>query len=87
MRIRINLALVVVLGMLGVVRQRVVPLRRAPAYLTLVLLVLAGGALVGCTTSMSGPAPTPTGPSTLTVTATSADGASVSTTVNITISN
>ena len=79
-------AILSMLGMSGAVRQRTLPLRRAPAYLALVLLVLAAGALVGCTT-MSGPTPTPTGPSTVTVTATTADGASVSTTVNIIISN
>jgi hypothetical protein len=80
-------AILSMLGMLGAVRQRALPLRRAPAYLALLLLVLAAGALVGCTTSMSGPTPTPTGPSTITVTATTADGAMVSTTVNITVSN
>ncbi len=74
------------LGMLGAVRQRAASFRRAPVYLTLLLLVLAAGALVGCTTA-SGPTPTPTGPSTMTVTATTADGATVTTTVNITISN
>jgi hypothetical protein len=55
-------------------------------YLTLALLVLAAGALVGCTTANK-TTPTPTGPSTITVTATTADGATVSTTVNITVSN
>jgi uncharacterized repeat protein (TIGR01451 family) len=78
-----------VLAMLGILfgfRQRAVQFRRAPMYLTLGILVLAAGALVGCT-SNSGPAPTPTGPSTMTVTATTADGATVNTTVNITISN
>jgi hypothetical protein len=75
------------LGMFGAVRQRTLPLRRAPVYLGLVLLVLAAGALVGCTTAKSGPTPTPTGPSTVTVTATTADGATVSATVNITVSN
>jgi len=74
------------LGMWGTIRQRTVPLRRAPAYLALVLLVLAAGALVGCTTASS-TTPTPTGPSSITVTATTADGASVTTTVNLTISN
>jgi hypothetical protein len=80
-------AILSMLGMLAAVRQRALPLRRAPAYLALLLLVLAAGALVGCTTSMSGPTPTPTGPSTVIVTATTADGATVSTTVNITVSN
>ena len=74
------------LGMLGAVRQRAASFRRAPVYLTLLLLVLAAGALVGCTTA-SGPTPTPTGPSTMTVTATTADGATATTTVNIIISN
>jgi uncharacterized repeat protein (TIGR01451 family) len=74
------------LGMLGAVRQRAAQFRRVPMYLTLALLVVAAGALVGCT-SASGPTPTPTGPSTMTVTATTADGATVSTTVNIVISN
>ena len=72
--------------MLSAVHERALPLRRAPAYLTLALLVLAAGALVGCTKA-AGTTPTPTGPSTITVTATTADGATVSTTVNITISN
>jgi hypothetical protein len=74
------------LGMWGTIRQRTLPLRRAPAYLTLALLVLAAGALVGCTTTAH-TTPTPTGPSSITVTATTADGASVTTTVNITVSN
>jgi uncharacterized repeat protein (TIGR01451 family) len=74
------------LAMLGGVRQRALQFRRAPMYLVLGLLVVAAGALVGCT-SASGPTPTPVGPSTMTVTATTADGASVTTTVNITISN
>jgi hypothetical protein len=74
------------LGMWGTVRQRTLPMRRAPAYLTLVLLVLAAGALVGCTTTAK-TTPTPTGPSSINVTATTADGASVTTTVNITVSN
>jgi hypothetical protein len=73
------------LGMLGAVRQRALPLRRAPMYLTLGLLVLAAGTLVGCVTARS--TPTPTGPSTITVMATTADGASVTATVNINISN
>jgi hypothetical protein len=73
------------LGMWGTIRQRTLPLRRAPAYLTLALLVLSAGALVGCTTAH--PTPTPTGPSSITVTATTADGATVTTTVNITVSN
>ncbi len=73
-------------GSLAVIRQRVAQFHRAPAYLTLALLVLAAGALVGCT-SASGPSPTPTGPSTITVTATTADGATVTSTVNLTISN
>ncbi len=76
------------LGMLGAFKQRVAQFRRAPMYLTLALLMLAAGALVGCTKAApSGPTPTPTGPSTITVTATTADGATVSATVNITISN
>ncbi len=79
-------ALISMLGMFGVVRQRILPLRRAPAYLALALLVLAAGALVGCT-SASGPTPTPVGPSTVTVTATTADGATVATTVNINVAN
>jgi uncharacterized repeat protein (TIGR01451 family) len=74
------------LAMLSGVRQRALQFRRVPMYLVLGLLVLAAGALVGCT-SASGPTPTPVGPSTMTVTATTADGASVTTTVNITISN
>jgi uncharacterized repeat protein (TIGR01451 family) len=74
------------LGMWGANRQRTLPLGRAPAYLTLVLLVLAAGALVGCTTTAK-TTPTPTGPSSINVTATTADGASVTTTVNITVSN
>jgi uncharacterized repeat protein (TIGR01451 family) len=74
------------LGLLGAVRQRTQPLRRAPVYLTFALLVLAAGALVGCTKA-AGSTPTPTGPSTVSVTATTADGASVTATVNITISN
>ncbi len=74
------------LGMLGAVRQRAAQFRRAPMYLMLALLVLAAGALVGCT-SASGPTPTPTGPASLTVTATTADGATVSTTVSINVSN
>jgi len=75
------------LGMWASARQRMLPLRRVPAYLGLVLLVLAAGALVGCTTANSGPTPTPVGPSTMTVTATAADGTTVTTTVNITIAN
>jgi len=71
--------------MLGAVRQRALPFRRIPMYLTLGLLMLAAGGLVGCTTAQK--TPTPTGPSTLTVTATTADGATVTTTVNINISN
>jgi hypothetical protein len=73
------------LGMLGALQQRAVQFRRAPAYLSLALLALAAGALVGCTTA--GPTPIPAGPSTITVTATTADGATVTTTVNIVISN
>jgi hypothetical protein len=73
------------LAMLGAVRQRALPFRRIPMYLTLGLLMLAAGGLVGCTTAQK--TPTPTGPSTLTVTATTADGATVTTTVNINISN
>jgi hypothetical protein len=78
-------ALLAMLGMLGAVRQRALPLRRVPMYLTLGLLMLAAGGLVGCTTAQK--TPTPTGPSTLTVTATTADGATVTTTVNINVSN
>ena len=78
--------LVSMLGMLGAVRQRMLPLRRAPAYLAVVVLVLAAGALVGCTTTAK-TIPTPTGPASILVTATTADGASVTTTVNITVSN
>jgi uncharacterized repeat protein (TIGR01451 family) len=79
--------LLAMVGMWASARQRMLPLRRAPAYLGLVLLVLAAGALVGCTTANSGPTPTPVGPSTMTVTATAADGTTVTTTVNITIVN
>ncbi len=82
----IAMILLVMLGSLAVIRQRMVHFHRAPAYLALALLVLAAGALVGCT-SASGPTPTPTGPSTITVTATTADGATVTSTVNLTISN
>jgi hypothetical protein len=74
------------LGKLGAVRQRMLPLRRAPAYLAVVVLVLVAGALVGCTTTAK-TTPTPTGPASILVTATTADGASVTTTVNITVSN
>ena len=74
------------MGILSVVRQRAGEFRRVPMYLTLGILVLAAGALVGCT-STSGPTPTPTGPSSITVTATTADGATVNATVNITVSN
>jgi hypothetical protein len=73
------------LGMLAAGRQRALPLRRVPMYLTLVLLMSAAGGLVGCTTAQK--TPTPTGPSTLMVTATTADGATVTTTVIINISN
>jgi hypothetical protein len=78
-------AMLAMLGMLGAVRQRALPLRRVPMYLTLGLLMLAAGGLVGCTTAQK--TPTPTGPSTLTVTATTADGVTVTTTVNINVSN
>ena len=61
------------LGMLGAVRQRTLPLRRVPMYLTLGVLVLAAGGLVGCTSMTK--TPTPTGASSITVTATTADGA------------
>jgi hypothetical protein len=77
-------AMLSILGMLGAIRQRALPLHRVPMYLTLGLLLLAAGGLVGCTTTQK--TPTPTGPSTLTVTATTADGATVTTTVNINIS-
>jgi hypothetical protein len=83
----VGAVLLAMLGMWGSARQKLLPLRRAPAYLGLVLLVLAAGALVGCTTAKSGPTPTPVGPSMLTVTATAADGTTVTTTVNITIAN
>jgi uncharacterized repeat protein (TIGR01451 family) len=77
-------AMLSILGMLGAIRQRALPLHRVPMYLTLGLLLVAAGGLVGCTTTQK--TPTPTGPSTLTVTASTADGATVTTTVNINIS-
>jgi uncharacterized repeat protein (TIGR01451 family) len=82
-------ALLSMLGMLRMVRQRVPQLGRASAYLTLLLLILATGALVGCTTNNtpSGPTPTPTGPSTITVTATPTGGTPVSSVVNINVTN
>jgi hypothetical protein len=73
------------LGMLAAFRQRPLPLRRAPMYLTLGVLILAAGGLVGCTSPMK--TPTPTGASMVTVTATTADGATVTTVVNINVSN
>lgn len=73
------------LGMWGAFRQRPLPLRRVPMYLTLGLLMLAAGGLVGCT--MARKTPTPTGASMVTVTATAADGATVTTVVNINVTN
>jgi uncharacterized repeat protein (TIGR01451 family) len=78
-------ALLSMLGMLAAFRQRPLPLRRAPMYLTLGVLILAAGGLVGCTSPMK--TPTPTGASMVTVTATTADGATVTTVVNINVSN
>jgi hypothetical protein len=79
----------VLLAMLAMMRkfqQQASQFRRVPAYLVLLLLVGAGGIMVGCTTAAK-TTPTPIGPSTILVTATTADGATVTTTVNINVTN
>jgi hypothetical protein len=81
----VAVALLSLLGMWGKERLRGISAGRAPAYLTLALLVLAAGALVGCSTNSAAVTPTPKGPSTITVTATAADGATASATININV--
>jgi hypothetical protein len=83
-----GLALLSMLGMLAAIQQGALRLGRSPVYLSLVLLILAAGALAGCTNMASGPTPTPTGPATIAVTATTADGATLPpVTVNINVVN